>query len=200
VSAPPKLILASASPRRRDLLRQIGVVADVCPVDVDESRREEESPASYVQRLALAKARAAYHAITVARPGVLVLGADTAVALNGEVFGKPASRSHCLSMLARLSGNTHQVYSAVALIGAREETCLSVSSVSFRDIAPTERLAYWASGEPQDKAGGYAIQGLGAVFVRHLEGSYSGVMGLPLCETALLLRSMGVPLLPPAEP
>lgn len=200
MSTPPAVILASASPRRRDLLLQLGVAHEAFAVDVDEAHRAGESPQRYVRRLALAKARAAYHGITGVATPVAALGADTAVVLGDEVLGKPVSRAHCLSMLAQLSGRTHQVCSAVALAGVHEETCLNVSSVSFREIAPAEREAYWATGEPRDKAGGYAIQGLGAIFVHHLEGSYSAVMGLPLFETAALLRSVGVAVLPAPDP
>ena len=184
----PRLVLASQSPRRRALLAQIGVAHAALPVDVDEAALPGEAPAEYVLRLALAKARAA----RALRPDGVVLGADTAVAVDDAILGKPADRADALAMLARLSGREHRVLTAVALAGEREESRLSVSHVRFRAIAPDEAAAYWATGEPADKAGGYAVQGVGAVFVEQLHGSYSGVMGLPLYETAELLRRAGI--------
>ncbi len=184
------LYLASSSPRRRELLEQVGVAYRVLPVDVPEVLHPGEAPEEYVLRLALAKARAGRDALAGAAG--MVLGADTAVVVAGEVLGKPADRAAALAMLARLSGRVHQVLSAVALVaGEREESRLSVSRVSFRPIEPAEAAAYWASGEPADKAGAYAIQGRGALFVTHLEGSYSGVMGLPIFETAELITRFG---------
>ena len=184
---PPALLLASASPRRRELLWQIGVAHQVASADIDERRRAGESAADCVQRLALAKASALSHR------ELPVLGADTAVVLDGEMLGKPHDRHSALSMLARLSGRSHRVLTAVALVDARgSQVRLSDSEVEFRIIEPAEGARYWDSGEPRDKAGGYAIQGLGAVFVRHLHGSYSGVMGLPLFETAELLDRAGI--------
>lgn len=191
----PSLILASSSPRRAALLDQIGVRYRVRAVDVDETWQREEDPADYVRRLALAKAQAG----AVTEPGGLALGADTAVVLDGEVLQKPRDGDQALAMLARLSGRSHQVLSAVALVYADEVPDvprLSVSIVSFRAISPAEARAYWDSGEPRDKAGAYAIQGFGAVFVRRIEGSYSGVVGLPLYETAQLLRERGILLRP----
>ncbi len=187
------IFLASSSPRRRELLEQIGVVYQVVEVRVDEALHAGEAPELYVVRLALAKAQAG-HAICGDRP---VLGADTAVVIDGAILGKPRDRADGLAMLARLAGRTHHVYTGVALVDAAGEahTLLSVSAVTFRDIAEAERSAYWDSGEPADKAGGYAVQGLGAVFIARLEGSYSGVMGLPLFETAALLRGCGISLL-----
>jgi septum formation protein len=160
------------------------------PVDVDETRKVQETPEGYVLRLALAKARAGWQAQTEAR--LPVLAADTAVVVNGEVLGKPRGPDDGLAMLEKLSGRSHQVLSAVALVGQREATRLSESAVTFRTLSERERLAYWASGEGADKAGGYAIQGRAAVFVQHLSGSYSGVMGLPLYETAQLLDEFGI--------
>lgn len=186
-----ELILASSSPRRAALLDQIGVRYRVRAVDVDETWLPGEDPAAYVRRLALAKARAG----AAAAGGALALGADTAVVLDGEVLQKPCDRADALAMLACLSGRSHQVLSAVALAGAggtRDALRLSVSTVTFRPILPAEARAYWDSGEPRDKAGAYAIQGFGAVFVSRVEGSYSGVVGLPLYETAELLREHGV--------
>lgn len=189
----PVLYLASASPRRRELLTQIGVAHHPLPVDIDETPLPGEAPADYVRRLAREKARAALARLDAAQP-LCVLGADTTVVLDGRILGKPADRAEGLAMLAALSGQTHQVLTAVALAdGRRCEVRLVESRVTFRAIPGEEAARYWASGEPADKAGGYAIQGLGAVFVRELRGSYSGVVGLPLCETAELLAAFGVP-------
>ncbi len=189
----PDIYLASASPRRAELLTQIGVTYEVVAAAVDESLRPGEAPEVYVVRLALAKARAGH----AARSGRPVLGADTAVVADGLILGKPRDRADALGMLARLSGQTHHVYTGVALVDCDGEahTRLSVSSVTFRALSEQERAAYWASGEPADKAGGYAVQGLGALFIERLEGSYSGVMGLPLFETAELLQACAIPLL-----
>lgn len=187
----PDFYLASASPRRRQLLEQLGLRFEVLPADVDETHRPGEAPADYVLRLAAAKAGTA--AARLGDPAARVLGADTAVVLGSMVLGKPRDREEALAMLAQLSGRSHQVLSAVALWHrAALSTALSESHVSFRPITTAEAEAYWATGEPADKAGGYGIQGLGAVFVERLEGSYSGVMGLPLAETAGLLRQAGV--------
>ncbi len=181
------VILASASPRRAELLRQIGVAHEVQPADIDEIPGPGEPADAYVRRMALEKARA-----TAAAPDRVVLGADTAVVLGETILGKPRDRDHGLAMLAQLSGRTHRVLSSVAVSrGGTERVVLSVSRVRFRVITPVEAVAYWDSGEPCDKAGGYAIQGLGAVFVARLCGSYSGVMGLPLYETARLLEESG---------
>lgn len=189
----PSLYLASASPRRSELLRQIGVSFTPCPVDIDETPLPGESSADYVQRLAREKAQAALARLGDGQP-LCVLGADTTVTLDGRILGKPADRTEGLAMLALLSGRTHQVLTAVALADAgRCEVRLVESQVTFRTISPEEAERYWSTGEPADKAGGYGIQGLGAVFVRELRGSFSGVVGLPLCETAELLASFGVP-------
>jgi len=192
VAAVPVLCLASGSPRRRELLLQIGVPHTVSVPGIPEERGVGEGVEACVQRLALAKARAVHAA--GAAGGLPALGADTAVVLGDEMLGKPAHRDEGLAMLARLAGATHRVLTAVALVHARgEAVTLSESRVRFRAIAQPEAEAYWASGEPRDKAGGYAVQGLGAVFIASLEGSYSGVMGLPLFETAALLDAAGVP-------
>ena len=185
---PPVLLLASASPRRRELLWQIGVAHRIAIARIDEQPLSGEPAAACVQRLALAKARQA-------GPCELpVLGADTAVVLDGEMLGKPAGRSEALAMLARLSGRCHRVLTAVALLHrGGSQLRLSESEVRFRGLDALDCERYWDSGEPRDKAGGYAIQGLGAVFVSELHGSYSGVMGLPLFETAELLDAAGVP-------
>jgi septum formation protein len=183
--------LASASPRRRELLAQIGVEFQLLAVEVDEQRAPGEPPVEYVQRVALAKARAGRRLIEPREDPVLA--ADTAVIFGAEVFGKPSSESHARIMLRALSNATHEVLSGVALVGSRgEATAVSRSEVSFRALTADEIDAYWQTGEPRDKAGAYAIQGRGAIFVRELRGSYSGVMGLPLFETAELLRAFGI--------
>lgn len=187
----PLIFLASASPRRSALLTQIGVPHRSIPVDLDESVRAGESPAEYVSRLARSKAEALWARLAPSqrRP---ILGADTTVAIGAEILGKPASGEELLAMLRRLSGQTHQVYTGVALCTGRATVSrLSVSDVSFRALSDAEILAYWATGEPVDKAGGYAIQGRGAVFVERIQGSYSGIVGLPLFETAQLLEQIG---------
>ncbi len=192
----PWIYLASASPRRRELLEQIGVDYQLLSVDVPESLKAGEAPEVYVLRLALAKARAGRQLLPEDEPHP-VLGSDTAVVLDGEVLGKPRDRDHALAMLGRLAGRRHQVMTAVALVGedGQEESRLSVSSVQFRPIAQQELAAYWETGEPADKAGAYAVQGRGAVFIERLEGSYSGVMGLPLYETAELLAAFSIELM-----
>jgi septum formation protein len=188
------LCLASASPRRRELLAQIGVAHTTAVPNIDESVLAGEAAVDYVRRIARAKAQAVRgHA------GALpVLGADTVVVLDGLICGKPASAADGLGMLRRLSGRTHTVLTAVALsVGdAAPLSLLSESEVTFRTLTPEECLAYWESGEPRDKAGGYAVQGRAAVFIERLSGSYSGVMGLPLFETAQLLQAAGLPCLP----
>lgn len=188
-TASPILCLASMSPRRRELLAQIGVPHTVAAAHVDESLLPAEQPADYVARLARLKA------ITVRQRGepLPVLAADTTVVLEGSVYGKPAGRADGLAMLAALAGRTHQVLTAVAL-ATDGSVALRVnsSSVRFRGIDRAEMEAYWETGEPRDKAGGYAIQGYGAAFVAELSGSYSSVMGLPLLETAELLRAAGL--------
>ncbi|MCE5977359.1 Maf family protein [Pseudomonas sp. JR33AA] len=184
------LYLASGSPRRRELLTQIGVPFIVISAPVDESPLPSESAPAYVERLARAKAAAGL--ARVDGPAV-VLGADTAVVLDGRILGKPENREDALAMLADLSGREHQVLTAVALDdGQRVHSFCVTSTVRFRAISTDEAQRYWASGEPADKAGGYAIQGLGAVFVTGLSGSYSAVVGLPLCETADLLAQFGI--------
>jgi septum formation protein len=189
-----RLILASASPRRTQLLAQIGVPHEVVPAQLIEQRETGESITACVQRLAESKALQVFGRLCAREP-LWVLGADTAVALDGRMLGKPRDERDGLEMLASLSGRTHQVLSAVALADAGGvRSALSVSQVQLRRIAPAEAARYWASGEPCDKAGAYAIQGLGAIFVQTLQGSYSGVMGLPLFETALLLEQTGVAL------
>ncbi len=185
----PQLVLASTSPRRRELLAQLGVPFEVFAVAVDERPLSAELAADHVCRLALAKARAGAAQVG---PQACVLGADTVVLLDGEIFGKPTDREQAVAMLRRLSGRTHEVLSAVArLHGGAHTVRLSASRVTFRVLSAVEIAAYCDTGEPLDKAGAYAIQGRAAAFIRHLEGSYSGVMGLPLFETAELLAGPG---------
>jgi septum formation protein len=188
------LYLASRSPRRLELLGQLGLRPALVAADVDETPAPGERPKDYVQRIALAKARAGVAALAKA-PARPVLAADTAVVVDERILGKPAGADDALAMLGLLSGRGHEVLTAVAVIGRREQVRLSLSRVRFRDISPAEAAAYWASGEPGDKAGAYAIQGRGALFVAELRGSYSGVVGLPLFETAELLAAEGVRLL-----
>jgi len=191
---PPDIYLASNSPRRAELLRQIGVDFRVIAVAIDESATAQETPEAHVTRLALEKARAG-HAVLQGDHCRPVLGADTMVVAGDVAMGKPRDREDAIRMLQLLSGNTHRVLSAVALVDAAEAWRLSISRVTFRTLTRDECAAYWSTGEPGDKAGGYAIQGRAAMFVSRLEGSYSGVMGLPLYETAELLAEAGVSLL-----
>ena len=208
--------LASKSPRRRVLLEQIGVDYSLVEAPIDETRRAGEHPERFVERMACEKALAGLAALGAARVAP-VLAADTAVVLHGQVLGKPRDEAHAMEMLEALSGRMHHVISAVALAGIRgcdaapagavddgndaaagttargaPRVATSISRVWFRDIACEERRAYCAGGEPMDKAGAYAIQGHAAVFVRRLDGSFSGVMGLPLFETESLLREAGI--------
>ncbi len=185
------LYLASASPRRRELLAQLGVGCKVKLAEVDESVRPGETPADYVRRLSFDKARAVGCRIRP-RVGQLVLAADTAVVLDDEILGKPDGQRDAIAMLVRLGGRSHEVLTGVVVTdGERECFALSRSVVGFRSINRDEARAYWRTGEPVDKAGAYAIQGIGTIFVRELHGSYSGVMGLPLFETAQLLQTFG---------
>ncbi|MDH4557597.1 septum formation inhibitor Maf [Pseudomonas sp. BN417] len=187
------LYLASGSPRRRELLAQIGVPHVTLIASIDENALPGEAASAYVERLAREKALAGLASLE--QPyGACVLGADTAVVLDGRILGKPADRADAMATLALLSGREHEVLTAVALADAsRCEARVVSSRVRFRAIPPAEREAYWASGEPADKAGSYAIQGLGAVFVSHVQGSYSAVVGLPLLETAEMLAGFGIP-------
>ena len=189
-AASPVVRLASVSPRRRELLTQIGVPHLVTGAHIDEAVHPGERPHDYVQRMARTKAQTVWEQ-DLSLP---VLGADTTVVLDGKVFGKPADRADALRMLGLLSGRTHNVLTAIAL-ASKEGLAMrvSVSAVRFRTLAADEIAAYWETGEPRDKAGAYAIQGLGAVFIESLTGSFSGVMGLPLFETSELLRAAGVP-------
>lgn len=186
------IYLASGSPRRRELLQQIGVSFQVIGTDLDETALQGESPVAYVSRLAQAKATVGWER---SRDLGLapVLAADTAVVLGGRILGKPAGMDHAMAMLLELSGRTHEVLTAVALrSNSGIEGKISRSTVTFRSIDLSEARAYWETGEPSDKAGAYAIQGYAAIFISDLQGSYSGVMGLPLFETAALLEAAGV--------
>jgi septum formation protein len=187
----PQLYLASGSPRRAALLQQIGVAFEVLSVEVDETMVGAEAPADYALRLAMEKARAGWHALPPGRQRP-VLGADTIVIARDKVMGKPADRQQAIEMLMSLSGTTHQVITAVALAGKHEVMCSQCSHVTFRTLTRRECEAYWDTGEPCDKAGAYAIQGLAAMFITRLDGSYSGVMGLPLYETTELLQTFGI--------
>jgi len=197
----PRLYLASQSPRRRELLKQIGVGFEILlmrndprrGVDVDETPLPEEVPEHYVRRICEAKAIMGWTVLKRRNlPERPVLAADTAVTLDGRIFGKPRNAEHAAEMLRQLPGRAHQVYSAVAVAeGNRVEVALSVSTVRFAEL-DRERIGhYLATNEYADKAGAYAIQGYAAAFIEHLAGSYSGVMGLPLFETAQLLRDFG---------
>jgi septum formation protein len=206
--AQPQLYLASASPRRAELLTQLGLNFEVLKLELPEVPLPDEAPEAFVQRLAEDKARAGLATLPTAQQ-VPVLGADTAVVVDDKVLGKPADRDAALAMLAQLSGRCHRVLSAVAVVGrddlgqdrANVEAQVKVrvrcneSRVCFRPVSAAERAAYWATGEPADKAGAYGIQGLAALFIERLEGSYSGVMGLPLFETGELLREFGIEIL-----
>lgn len=187
---PPDLLLASQSPRRRELLRQIGVRFEVVSADIPEIFEPGEPAQDYVRRLALAKSRAG----AAAQPNVPVLGADTVVVHHGRILEKPRDRAHALEMLVDLAGDKHEVITCVALCQGDRDRVITVSSeVHFRAISEKEAERYWATGEPLDKAGGYGIQGFGAIFVSHLIGSYSNVVGLPLMETQALLEEFQVP-------
>jgi septum formation protein len=184
-----QIILASASPRRRELLDQIKVAYRVYPVDLDESPLINETPLDYVQRLAAEKSAAC---IAELGDSVPVLAADTAVVLDDLIMGKPKDRDDALAMLRLLSGKMHRVYSAISLRGRQHDQAVSITEVTFRPLTECEIEAYWQSGEPADKAGSYAIQGLGGIFVESINGSFSGVVGLPLFETAELLSRQGM--------
>ena len=191
--APELLHLASASPRRRDILSALGIRHSWAGVDIDETPEPGESPARLAGRLATAKAQVAR---ARGQEAPFVLAADTVVALGKRMFGKPRSREEALAMLAELSGRSHEVLTAVTLsAGGRELSAMSSTTVRFRVIGAAEARAYWRTGEPAGKAGAYAVQGRGGIFVESLSGSYSGVVGLPVFETAALLDEAGFELL-----
>jgi septum formation protein len=186
-----QIILASASPRRKELLDQIKVSYQVHPVDLDETPLPNEKPLEYVQRLAAEKSAAC---VTRLKTDLPVLAADTAVILGDIIMGKPKDQADAVAMLSQLSGKTHQVYSAISLRGYEHNQAVSITEVTFRHLTRQEILAYWLTGEPLDKAGSYAIQGRGGMFVESIVGSFSGVVGLPLFETAQLLSKQGIEL------
>lgn len=186
-----QIILASASPRRKELLDQINVSYRVYPVDLDETPWPDETPLDYVQRVAAEKSAACKAQLNTELP---VLAADTAVILGSVIMGKPKDKADAMAMLTQLSGKTHQVYSAISLRGREHGQAVSITEVTFRCLTEQEILDYWHSGEPVDKAGSYAIQGRGGVFIESIKGSFSGVVGLPLFETAELLSKQGIKL------
>jgi len=201
----PHIHLASKSPRRQELLRQLGVDFDLLKLreapgrerDVVEGARDAEPPPHYVERMARTKVAAGWQRMLQRMlPEWPVLSADTEVVLDGVIFGKPADAADAARMLKVLSGQTHQVITAVAVrLGERTEVEVSISNVAFRSLAPQEIEHYVATGEPADKAGAYAIQGKAAAFITRIDGSFSGVVGLPLAETAELLARLGMPVL-----
>jgi septum formation protein len=200
----PRIYLASRSPRRRELLAQVGVRFDLLlfrlpprdDAEVNEDWLPGETPDAYVQRVARAKAE--FGADLIARRAIVarpVLAADTTLDLDGGIIGKPRDESDAISILTRLAGRSHRVLTAIAMAqGERVEQRLSVSTVRFRPVGADEIKRYVQSGEPMDKAGAYGIQGRAALFIEEIHGSHSGIVGLPLCETALLLREFGYPL------
>lgn len=201
-----RIYLASRSPRRRKLLEQIGVnfgtllLREASPrlADMDETSLPHEPPADYTSRIARAKAETGWTRVIQRKlPHLPVLAADTVVVLKGRIFGKPVNSAHAQEMLNALSGQTHQVLTSVALATQSGiQVCVSASTVRFRDISEREIHTYLASDEAHDKAGSYAIQGIAAVFIAEISGSYSGVMGLPLFETAQLLEESGIKIFP----
>lgn len=190
-----QLVLASASPRRRELLDQIGVSYIVHPVDIDETPKLNEIAQQYVERVAAEKSAACLRILTPAMP---ILAADTSVVIDNTILGKPENKAHAIEMLERLSGKKHRVYSAVSLRGIKvgeelyHHQALSITEVNFRKIELKEIKTYWETGEPLGKAGAYAIQGLACIFVESIKGSFSGVVGLPLFETVELLSKQGI--------
>jgi septum formation protein len=200
----PRIYLASRSPRRRELLAQVGVRFDLLlfrlpprdDAEVNEDWQPGEAPEAYVQRVARAKAE--FGADLIARRAIIarpVLAADTTLDLDGEIIGKPRDEADAIAILTRLSGRSHRVLTSLAMAqGERVEQRLSVSTVRFRAVGADEIKRYVQSGEPMDKAGAYGIQGRAALFIEEIHGSHSGIVGLPLCETALLLREFGYPL------
>ncbi len=195
-----QIILASASPRRKELLAQINVTVLIHPVDLDETPLPNEQPLAYVQRIASEKSALCAATLNTKSAAILnsdlpVLAADTAVVIDNRILGKPKDQKDGITMLSLLSGRTHQVYTALSLRGTQHWQAVSITDVTFRNLTEVEILAYWNTGEPSDKAGGYAIQGQASLFVASINGSYSGVMGLPLFETAELLAKQGIHLL-----
>lgn len=191
------IYLASASPRRQELLRQLGLAFEVLPSNLLEVQEPGETARDYVLRVAADKARFVAGLVNERRlPRYPVLGADTEVVLDGEVLGKPRDRAHALALLERLAGRSHEVLSAIAVIEpdapAAVHSALSLSRVSLGALTAEDRARYWDSGEPAGKTGAYAVQGRAAAFIARLEGSYSGVMGLPLFELVQTFRKLGI--------
>lgn len=186
------LILASASPRRSELLQQVNLEHTIQVADIDETPLVNEKAIDYVLRVAHEKSLTVYQQ---SNKKSVVLAADTSVVLNGEIMGKPNDLEHAIVMLSALSAKTHEVYSAVSIRGELTQEIVCVSQVTFRGLSEQEIINYWQTGEPADKAGAYAIQGLGSVFVQKIQGSFSGIMGLPLFETAQLLANEGIGIL-----
>ncbi|MFK5950387.1 MAG: Maf family protein [Methylococcales bacterium] len=191
-----QIILASASPRRRELLDQIAVSYIIHPADIDETAKPAENARDYVIRIAAEKSAACQSSVATKLP---ILAADTSVVINNIILGKPDNEAHAIEMLQQLSGNRHYVYSAVSFRSAKgmgdkifHHQALSITEVNFRALGLKEIKAYWRTGEPEGKAGAYAIQGLASVFVESIKGSFSGVVGLPLFETAGLLSKQGI--------
>ncbi|MBC7697761.1 MAG: septum formation inhibitor Maf [Bacteroidia bacterium] len=189
----PTIYLASRSPRRVELLQQLGLTCKILPADIDETQLQNESPENYVTRLARQKVEACVVGLTSEQREYLVLAADTTVVLAGKILGKPENDADALAMLQALSGSIHHVYTAVALAFSNTiEVVLSTTMVEMMVLTKLQIDAYIASGQHQDKAGSYGIQGLAGAWIKRIEGSYSGVMGLPLYETAALLRKHGI--------
>ncbi len=194
MSHTPQLYLASASPRRQDILQQMGLVFSVVAQNIEEQYQPDESAQDYVLRLAVEKSKDGLKGLP--RQNIPVLGADTIVAVDGKILEKPENREHGIEMLLSLSGRTHQVMTAVALSNENKiQSSFSVSEVLFAPLSRKICENYWQTGEPVDKAGSYAVQGQGALFIKNINGSYSGVMGLPIYETGLLLNQFGINLL-----
>ena len=188
-----QLILASQSPRRRELLTQLGFHFSIKASDIDETIIPSETAEVYVQRLATQKAQHVFNLLAVGeQQHTFVLGSDTSVIFNGKILGKPNDKKDCIKTLSMLSNSQHQVLTAVALVGKHGITETIVSTaVTFKELSKSEISAYWLTGEPQDKAGSYGIQGIAGQFVKNINGSYSAVVGLPLYETAKLLNQAG---------
>ena len=186
-----KLILASQSPRRKELLAQLGYQFSCCPADIDETEQANETPMQYVERLALEKAQA----IAVDQcDNTLVLGSDTSVVNEGIILGKPKNLAQCIAHLSALSAKTHQVLTSIAVVqGPLSKSLVVCTEVEFKVLSLQEIKNYWATGEPQDKAGSYGIQGIAGQFVKQIKGSYSAVVGLPLYETSTLLAEFSLP-------
>lgn len=187
------LYLASESPRRRELLQQLGVRFKVSPANLSEQAKSGESPSELVKRLATEKALHIWQSLDEPQRKP-VLGADTIVCIDDQVLGKPMDKQSGIRMLQQLSGRVHEVLTGVALVSQQHSVCVNVSKVSFKKLSLAEIERYWLSAEPAGKAGSYAIQGYAAAFISHLDGSYSGVMGLPLFETTELLQSQRIPI------